>query len=358
MFFGLIAIKSHPCCRMQAVVETFFRNSIRSSAYSDKLFPKWFRSTLAKRTCDLHAKFSKVYALLFGQGMDQSKRQAIYDQVQLTNQIKELCDGTITLLPTAVDWDSALGQSISELMLALYDSLDLAVFRRKGQTGQPTKGFYQEFVKKNRYVCPFCGLDKFRNRKGARREDFDHYLYKADYPLAAANMKNLVPTCGGCNQDYKRTQDILADGAAFYPYGSIPKVKLQIDCTTYPDPADFSDSGTWVVNLEPVTPHPDLVPKMQAWDRVYSIKERLRNEIEENGEEWITECADDLTHPLDQHGFKALITSAKAKAERRSQRRMEPSQIVRAAFYDFMANRADAAFVESFRRLVNASLNP
>ena len=95
---------------------------------------------------------------------------------------------------------------------------------------------------------------------------------------------------------------------------------------------------------------------MQAWDRVYSIKQRLANEIAENGEEWMTETADELTQPVDPEGFKALINSAKTNAEKRSRRRMEPSQIVRAAFYDFILNRAKPRFVESFRQLLNASL--
>ena len=342
---------------MQAFLDSFFHNSIQQNVYSHKLFPKRFRATLANATCTLDGKFSKVHGLLHGQGVNQAQRQAIYDQVQLTNHIKELCDGSEPIPTNVIVWNSELGKAIAELMLALYASLDLAVFRRNGETGKPTHGLYGDFIDKNRYVCPFCGLGKFKNRKGARREDLDHYLYKADYPFAAANMANLVPTCGTCNQDYKKAQDILADGAAFYPYGSIPKVKLAVDCTSYPALDDFADTGTWSVSLQLLTPNPAAAPKMQAWDRVYSIKERLASEIAENGEEWITETADDLTQPVDPEGFKALIDSAKTKAEKRSQRRNEPSQIVRAAFYEFMLTKADNAFVESFRLLLNASFS-
>lgn len=356
MFFGLIPIENHPCCKMQDVVESFFRKSIQQEVYSRKLFPKWFRATLAHATCTLNEEFSKVHGLLHGRGVDQGQRQAIYDQVQLTNHIEELCEGSEPIPTNVIDWDSEMGKAISELMLALYASLDLAVFRRNGENGKPTKGLYAEFIKKNKYVCPFCGLGKFKNRKGARREDFDHYLYKADYPLAAANMRNLVPTCGVCNQDYKKTKDILADGAAFYPYASVPDVKLEVDCAIYPALDDFADTGTWAVNLELVARDPALAPKMKAWDRVYSIKKRLENEIAENAEDWMEEAADDLADHVDQEGFKELISSAKAKAERRSRRRMEPSQIVRAAFYDFMLTKADKVFVESFRRWLNASL--
>jgi hypothetical protein len=356
MFFRLTAIEDHPCCKMQEVVESFFLNSVQNGRYSLNLFPLWVRPTLGGGTCTLSDKFSRVHNLLHGDGMDEAQRQGIYDQVRLTNHIKDLCDGSIPVPTNVVDWDSELGMAISELMFALYDSLDLAVFRRNGQAGQPTKEFYREFIKKNKHVCPFCGLAKFKNRKGARREDFDHYLYKAEYRLAAANMANLVPTCGVCNQDYKKTKDILADGAAFYPYGSIPTVKLAVDCTNYPAVDDFADTGTWSVSLELLTPDPAVAPKMHAWDRVYSIKQRLANEIAENGEDWMKEAADDVTHPLDGEGFRGLITSAKARAERRSQRRMEPAQIVRAAFYDFILNRANTVFVESFRRLLNASL--
>lgn len=353
MFFGLVAVDDHPCCRMQEIVEAFFLNSIVTDAFSLDLFPEWMRPTLRNPHCSLKEKFSKVHALLHDETMNEEVRRATYEQLRLTNRIEELCDGTAGPPTNVINWDSDLGKSVTALMESLYESLDLVVFRRNGQVGQPTHQFYSEFIEKNRYVCPFCGLDKFKNRRGARREDFDHYLHKSDYPLAAANMRNLVPTCGTCNQDYKKAQDILADGSSFYPYAAIPKVKLAIDCTSYPAIHNLTDPGNWSVTLELVTPDATATPKIKAWNRVYSIKKRLEHEIQEFHHDWMTDVSDDLPHTIDGHEFEQLIDSARAKAKESAKRRMQPGQILKEAFYDFMLRKADSAFVESFRRLRN-----
>jgi hypothetical protein len=286
--------------------------------------------------------------------MSADVRRTIYELVTLTNSIENLCNGVTHIPDNVIDWQSALGESISDLMADLYGSLDLAVFRRNGVAGQPTHQLYGEFIKRNKYVCPFCGLRQFKNKRSIRREDFDHYLHKSEYPLAAANFRNLVPTCGICNQDYKRAKDILSDGAAFYPYGVMPKIKVEVDCKAYPATANFDDSGSWSVDLQLVTPSAIVAPKMKAWDRVYSIKKRLEDEIHEFFEEWMKEISDDHPQVLDKHEFAQRISSAKVKAGERANRRMEPKQIIKEAFYEFMLRKADATFLESFRRLQNS----
>jgi hypothetical protein len=353
MFFGLSPVDDHPCCKMQEVVEAFFLKSMEVNIFSMNLFPGWIHTTLNNAKCVLKEKFSKVHALLHSQGMILETRRAIYEQLRLTNSIEELCDGATHIPANSIDWESPLGIAILVLMSSLYDALDLAVFRRQGQTGQPTHQLYSEFIEKNKYVCPFCGLDKFKNRRGPRREDFDHYLHKSDYPLAASNMRNLVPTCGTCNQDYKKTKDILADGAAFYPYAAIPEIKVEIDCNAYPAPDNFDDSGRWVVKLELVLPDATADPKLKAWNRVYSIKERLENEVQEFFEEWMAEVSDNHAQAAEKEEYLELIASAGARAKEQSHRRMQPGQIIRAAFYDFMLSKAENGFVESFRQSQN-----
>jgi hypothetical protein len=115
----------------------------------------------------------------------------------------------------------------------------------------------------------------------------------------------------------------------------------------------MNDAGQWYVRLDPAQPDPAVTQKMTVWDRVYSIKERLEHEIQEFFEDWMTEVSDDQPQPVDQEQFIALIVSAKNKAIERSQRRMVPCQIIRAAFFDFMLTKAQDSFVESFRRLAN-----
>ena len=52
-------------------------------------------------------------------------------------------------------------------------------------------------------ACPFCGLEPF-DAVSLASEDEDHYLLRRDYPLAAANLANLVPMGGKCNQRYTK----------------------------------------------------------------------------------------------------------------------------------------------------------
>jgi hypothetical protein len=339
---------------MQEVVEAFFSNAVETNAFSMALFPEWVRATLENPNCALAAKFSEVHKFLHAVDVDAAIRQRIFEQVQVTNRIQQLCDGAIQIPESAIDWNSPLGKAINTLMSALYESLDLTIFRREGQTAQPTHQVYSEFIKKNKYVCPFCGIRLFKNKRGIRREDFDHYLHKSAYPLAAANLKNLVPTCGICNQDYKGTKDILMDGKAFYPYAPIPEIRVEVDCDAYPATENFGDAGTWSVTLAVDPPDDTAQPKLTAWNRVYSIKKRLEDEIREFFEEWMEEVSDSYLQAADPKEFTNLIASARDRANEAAKRRMQPTQIIKKAFYEFMLNRADTIFLESFRRLQNS----
>jgi hypothetical protein len=162
-----------------------------------------------------------------------------------------------------------------------------------------------------------------------------------------------VPTCGTCNQDYKKAKDILADGLAFYPYSDIPVVRLNVDCTKYPALGDTKDKGKWEVTIDLAAPDSKAEVKVRAWDRVYSIKKRLVNEIKQYFEDWMYEVSDSHPRPLSEQEFLDLVASARTTAQIRAKRRMQTGQIVRAAFYEFILNKAERAFVESYRQSLN-----
>ena len=354
MFFGLQAIEDHPCCQMQEVVEAFFQNSIDETVFSVVLFPDWFRPTLDGATCTVDEEFERVHTLLHAVGMDEGGRRQIYEQLQLTNRIHDLCDGGLPIPNSVVNWKSALGKAINALMERLYGSLDLVVFRRGASKTKPTKELYSEFIELNKYVCPFCGIGKYKNTRGVRREDFDHYLHRSGYPLAAANMRNLVPSCGTCNQDYKGSKDILADGAAFYPYAETPEMSIDVTCNNFPSLTDFDDEGQWSVAVSLAVPDETAIPKMKAWDRVYGIVGRLENEIQEFCEEWMEDVIEECTAEIDQEAFVDFIRRAREKASNAVLRRMQSGQIIRRAFYDFALSNANHPFFESFRLARNA----
>ena len=77
------------------------------------------------------------------------------------------------------------------------------------------------------------------------------------------------------------------------------------------------------------------------------------DEVAEFFEEWMTEVAEEHSEAIDPLAYVSLIETARDKAIENKSRRMQPSQIVRAAFYDFILTKANPAFVESFRYLQN-----
>ena len=355
LFYHYDEINNHPCCRMQEAVETFFQRAIAETDFSIDLFPEWLKATLNQENCKLDSKFELVFDLLHEGALDEVYRQSVYDQLIITNHIAELCLGAEAIPGNVIDWSSPIGVAIKALMGDLYDSLDLVVFRRNEDGGKPRHEFYAEFIKINKYVCPFCGLGNLKNKRGNRREDFDHYLHKAMYPFAAANMRNLIPTCGTCNQDYKKTKDILEDGRAFYPYTAIPAVKVEVNCETYPAKNNLDDSGKWNVNISLTVPDPEVQPMMQTWERVYSISQRYENEVAEFFDEWMQELDIGLDegNEIDEDAFHQILTEARNKSNAAISRRMKPGEILRAAFYEFMISRAEPSFVESFRWQIN-----
>ncbi len=351
MFFRYHEICDHPCCQMQEAVEVFFHSTITAANFSIDLLPEWLHETLNKQSCRIDSKFEAVFDLLHEEDLGQEFRQAVYNQLVVTNHIAQVCNGDEEIPADVIDWSTPIGVAIKALMGDLYDSLDLAVFRRNVDGGKPRHEFYKEFVELNKYVCPFCGLEKLKNKRGARREDFDHYLHKSKYPLAAANVQNLIPTCGTCNQDYKKTKDILEDGKAFYPYANIPTVEVVVNCETYPATDNFDDSGIWSVNVSLSEPVAEFEPMMNAWERVYSVSRRLENEVAEFFESWMQDLRTELheKNDIDEAAFSQLLTNARDEANQAISRRMKPGEILRAAFFDFMISRADESFVESFR---------
>lgn len=121
-------------------------------------------------------------------------------------------------------------------------------------------------------TCPFCGLEPF-DAPDLRREDEDHYLLRAAYPLAAANLFNLVPMGGKCNKLYKGRIDILRSEngrrRALNPYGSLHLDISLIDS----DPFGHDDKPDWRITLLPDT------EEARTWEDVFSIRERLTKSV-------------------------------------------------------------------------------
>lgn len=156
--------------------------------------------------------------------------------------------------------------------------------------------------------CPFCGMEKFLHYKRLK-QDYDHLLYKASYPVAAVNMYNLSPMGINCNRIYKKTDDLLKDEkgqnrTAVNPYFNTiaPRFNLK-GSKMSSDPS----KRTWVVNISPNT------PEIKTWESVFKIIDRCKEDFLQkiDGAKQEPEF-DQLVYSITQ-SFKTMIAKEKIR---------------------------------------------
>lgn len=267
--------------------------------------------------------------------------------------IEILCENLTVTPDSYVDWSTAIGVKIKDVVSLCYDKLNLSHFRRNGCALKPTHRYYRDFIALNKAVCPFCGINNYKNPLNPRREDFDHYLPKSIYPLAAANMDNLVPMCNECNQDVKKAKDVLFHNnnrvVAFYPFSALAGASIRVDSTVGSGPLF---NRTWIVKFIPFKTEK---LEVENWARTFGIQSRLENELMQFSHEWVLQAIEDqLGLKISTiQSFKELISTRFTSESKRAARRQEPKSLLKAAFYDYIHKRADSEYIKSFMRLHN-----
>ncbi len=233
--------------------------------------PNARRSILRRRTGlrDRYGAFKEKYVLL-----DANDRTCVVDELTMQNSIDQL-------LCTESDCKkiSELPQNIRTEASELF-TFAFTLLSGLGIRDRQYKVIYDNIPKK---VCPFCGIELMEAPE-APRPDLDHYLVKEDYPLAAVNLKNLVPMGGRCNQKYKKRQNLLYDDAGnrrkvFYPYTE-QGTDIIVSNT---DPTGNKGRPAWQVDFDPST------PECETWDAVFCIRERYaRDVLEPHYNSWLS----------------------------------------------------------------------
>jgi len=193
------------------------------------------------------------------------------------NQIASLLDGSIDI-PVAGDDLNALVAAAQEVF-----EEGFALLSKTRLRDDHYKIIWDNLKNK---TCPFCGLEPF-DAPDLRREDEDHYLLRTVYPLAAANLFNLVPMGSKCNKLYKGRIDILRSEngrrRALNPYGD---VCLDVSLIGT-EPFGGDDKPDWHVTLVPDT------EEARTWQDVFSIRDRLtRSVLAPYFETWLDELPD------------------------------------------------------------------
>jgi len=196
------------------------------------------------------------------------ERQTIKNAFETNNKIEELCNG---LKPVYLGELPALVESdIKPILVDFYEKL-----LEKAKVPGTKKDYYEKLIKKNEFqYCPACGLIEFEPEDSKRREAFDHYLPKSEYPFASVNFNNLVPLCYKCNSDRKKAKDPIENGRkTFYPFAKGDheiSITLEIDKTKDIEALNRIDLTVNLIGDK---------DKIETWDWLFDISERYNDKI-------------------------------------------------------------------------------
>jgi hypothetical protein len=350
VFYSVKKVEDHPCFEMQELLCALLYSATQDTPFSRNIFPAGYnKKSKFDRLGVLKDEFKNLHASLMK--LDQSDKRRIYSQIADNNMIQLLCENSEIIPESNLDWkkEEGIEFEIKQLVAKCYKKLDLSIFRRNKCKLKPTHRYYRDYIKINKIVCPFCSIVNYKNPYNPRREDFDHYLCKSKYPLAAANMNNLVPMCSECNQDFKKSQDLLYEAGnrvvAFYPFSSLAGVSIVVKSTVSSEPPFMR---TWSVDLLPNDV--DETPKVDNWKRVFSIESRMVNELIQHHEEWMQQALDEMGgEPFkSERSFICHMKSRVTAEAHKVKRREAPGSQLRMEFYKYMSNSADDIFIESY----------
>ena len=134
----------------------------------------------------------------------------------------------------------------------------------------------------NGNVCCVCGTEYLAQiRAGVNdteqwRGPYDHLLAKDDYPLFGVHPGNLLPICHTCNSKAKLTKDLLhKNGHRRLSFSPWAECALPTEIQVTIDEADVFPRV--VVALQGSTA--DRQEKLDTWNEVYRIKDRVQGEF-------------------------------------------------------------------------------
>lgn len=228
------------------------------------ILPKEHQEKLQSRT-GLKSRFS-AYAKAIRK-LNAADRQRVIDTLVAQNKISELlnrqCDCEIIAdLPIIARAPTLSLFTFAFDLLTKYDI-------RQRQYAALCKSIPAR-------VCPFCGCEGL-DAPGAPQEDLDHYIPRAKYPFAAANLRNLAPMGGRCNTAYKHTQDPLrrTDGqrrAACDPYLTTG-ITVSLNNSVVDENTAGPVVSKWEIEFDP------LNESIETWDEIFHIKERWKRDV-------------------------------------------------------------------------------
>ena len=216
--------------------------------------------TSIKNTRDLLEKFHIAFL-----NLNQPDRDVFITIFNQTNNVKNLFANPASALRLP-NYPVGIKKESKALFLNFYkDTLN-----KYG-----IKDHYEKvFKEKIDTWCPFCGMEKYIHPT-RQKQDYDHLLYKASYPVASINMYNLAPMGINCNRVYKKAKDLLLDEtgiarSAVNPYYDVIQPRVNLNGSIMSRDAK---KRIWKVNITPNS------SEITTWNSVFNISERCKEDF-------------------------------------------------------------------------------
>jgi len=338
---------NHAIGQLHAEVRGFLWNLRRSDLRPSKVFPERFRirKWCGPRLTEIaEAHNSQLPGLLSDfyhayKDLAREERRKLYSIFRVMNKVEILCSGElphydITSIPAGIRAES------KALFLYLFKSLE-------------KQSHYQLFFRKlapNRRYCPFCGLGNLFV-PADQTQDYDHCIFKADYPFAAINPRNLAPMCERCNRTYKEEKPLLLNAArtrrkAFYPYKD-HGMDIGISLAGSQRPAGLGDQGNWILKFTPRN------EEVETWEDVFELPNRyVQYELHQHYDAWLRQfeswALEDLKPvPGPSWGEADIRAAANKHAAFWFRESKIPEKLLRSEVFRFLAEPINEPFLRS-----------
>jgi 5-methylcytosine-specific restriction endonuclease McrA len=264
-------------------MEFFNRIEHETAEFSTSFFCDDLKVLANRHPKILKARCKDIYDVV--RTWSQVDRSQFCLEIRQSNNIRSICAGTY--VPRRIDKNATgVYLSMRELFLSLYNQvLDGNAFN--GQYSTTLRNHFDDFSRLNSTItlCPICGYGELKKHTDKTRDQYDHYLPKAYYPLSSVNFENLVPICKECNSfDAKGETDVLAvasNGKLFFifddTYGG-----LTVAFRLLNDDIDFSKIE-WQIYFNCPQGKQD---EIASWDTIYKIRDRYYGFINGRIEKW------------------------------------------------------------------------
>lgn len=207
--------------------------------------------------------------------------------------IQEICEGTVE--PILFSDIKKIDKELANHLYIFCKKLYTEVMKLKPFTDifGLLKDHYEEFSKINILKsrrCPFCGFARMLSEYNSKKEAYDHFLPKEQYPFISIYFKNLIPMCHTCNSSYKSRKnpiDIQKVGIqkkVFYSYFNYGKINFEIEfknldlINVKPNEIVIKNS---LVNYE---------EEVNSWEDIFGIQERYKSIYAGDSFNWLEEA--------------------------------------------------------------------